>query len=245
MAGTASALGISGWLVAAALAITYLMARYDVTIQERRPRTHAATPAAAVDLARRAVTPVVAERSSDLGAEVRVAAGADLLAVDRRLEAAEREFPSDYRFTYQRATLAVYGRAEHGEAFHHLRRAADKAIGTDRAGEMLDRLEQDGGAGGRLRRLAVGHAEWSMLHEALEHRDRDRLWRAHASHRPAPTQQTHDGVPALMSVSSPLDQETPCIDALLARPQVPGDPGAESTYHSLREVCLRASARPR
>ena len=234
MPGSGRALGISGWLVAAVVAITYLMARYDVTIQEREPPGE---------------KPVVDERYSDLDAEVQIAGGADLLAVDRRLEAAEREFPSDYRFTYQRATLAVYGRAEHREAFHHLRRAADKAIETERAREMLDRLERDGGAKGRLRRLAAGHAEWSALHEALENRDRDLLWHPHASHLPVPesadaasvpTQPSNHSVPANASVS--LERGTPCMDALLAFRQVPTDPGAESAYHRLRELCLRGSA---
>ena len=252
MPSSGRALGISGWLVAAALAITYLMARYDVTIQERGPRTQAAALAAAVNLALGEMKPVVDERYADLEAEVQIAAGADLLAVDRRLEAAEREFPSDYRFTYQRATLAVYGRAEHREAFYHLRRAADKAIGTERAPEMLDRLEQDGGAKGRLRRLAVGHDEWSALHEALENRDRDKLWHAHASHLPVPTT-TRKRAPSNQSVDSasvptqPTNDSvpygTPCIDALLAHRQAPMDPEAKGTYHRLREVCLRGSAR--
>ena len=221
------ALGISGWLVAAVVAATYLMARYDVTIQERGPQG--------------GVKPVVDERYTDLDADVPIAGGADLLEVDRKLEAAEREFPSDYRFTYQRATLAVYGRAEHGEAFHHLRRAADKAIGTQRAREMLDRLEQDGGAKGRLRRLAVGHAEWSALHEALEKRDRDRLWHAQASHAAVP-KPAAPSVPASTSVSSRPAQGTPCTEALLAFRQVPTDPAAKRAYLRLQEECLRASA---
>jgi hypothetical protein len=227
------------------------MARYDVTIQERGPRPGIAALAAVVNVAQGEVKPVADERFAELAAEVQAAASADSLAVDQRLEAAEREFPSDYRFTYARATLAVYGRADHHEAFYHLRRAADKAIGTQRAREMLDRLEQDGGVKGRLRKLAVGHAEWSVLHEALEHRDRDRLWQAHASHVPAPatsrkrasapTQPAHDGVPARVSASVPLEHETPCLDALAAHRHVPMDHKARKRYHRLRELCLRGS----
>ena len=159
MRSSGRALGTLGWLVAAAVVTLYLMPRYDIVIQERGPRTRAATLAAAV--APGEWKPVVDERYTHLAAEAENAAGADLLAVDRRLEAAERAFPSDYRFTYERATRAVYGRAEHHEAFYHLRRAAEKAIGTERAPEMLDRLEQDGGPKGPLRKLAVGHDEWS------------------------------------------------------------------------------------
>ena len=50
------ALGISGWLVAAVVAATYLMARYDVTIQERGPQD--------------GVKPVVDERHTDIDADV-------------------------------------------------------------------------------------------------------------------------------------------------------------------------------
>ena len=221
MPGSGRALEISGWLVAAAVAITYLTTRYDVTIQERRPRIQergpriqAAALAPAINIAQGEMEPVVDERYADLMAEVQNAAGADLLAVDGRLEAAEREFPSDYRFTYERATLAVFGRAEHHEAFYHLRKAADKAIGTERTREMLDRLERDGGAKGPLRKLAVGHHEWSALREALENRDRDRLWRRHESHIPpsdhsadsasVPTQPTDASVQARLSAASTL-----------------------------------------
>ncbi len=241
MPGSGRALGILGWFVAAAVAITYLMARYDVTIHR------ASALAAAVNVAQGEVKPVVDEQYADLAAVAQIAAGADLLALDRRLEAAEREFPSDYRFTYERATLAVYGRAQHHEAFYHLRRAAEKALGTERAPEMLDRLEQDGGPKGRLRRLAVGHDEWSVLHEALENRDRDRLWHAHASHLPAPPTtwkrawSNHSADYA--SVPTQLEHGTPCIDALVALRKVPMDHEANSTYHRLREVCLRGSAR--
>ena len=246
MPGSGRALGISGWLVAVAIAIAYLMARYDVTIQERRPRSEAAALAAAVNVAPGEVKPVVDERYHDRAAEVQIAAGADPLALDRNLEAAEREFPSDYSFTYERATLAVYGRAGHHEAFHHLRRAADKAIETGRAREMLDRLEQDGEAKGRLRRLAVGHDEWSVLQQALEKRDRDRLWHAHASHLPVPTT-TRKSAPTNQSadrrVSSPLEHDTPCLDALVALRQGPMDLEAQRRYHRLQEVCLSGSGR--
>ena len=234
------ALGISGWFVFAMVAITYVMARYDITIHR------SSALAAAVDVAQGDMKPAADEQYNALAAEAQSAAGADLLEVDRRLEAAEREFPSDYRFTYERATLAVFGRAEHHEAFYHLRRAAEKAISTERASEMLDRLEQDGGPKGPLRRVAVGHDEWSLLHEALENQDRDRLWYAHASHRPAPTTTRERALSRLAgypSVPTTSEYATPCIDALVALQKVPMDPGARIRYRRLREVCLGGSAR--
>ncbi len=150
-----------GWLVVAAVVSMYLEAKYDITIQERRPSTAQAAAAAPTHVARAELLPVVARpndsaRSTsredlspqerypvatglelpavggNAGAEYRRlaaaaqnASAAELLSVDRSLEAAERALPSDYRFTYERARLAVYGRAEHHEAFYHLRRAAE------------------------------------------------------------------------------------------------------------------------
>ncbi len=212
-------LGIFGWLVAAAVAVLYLTTRYDVTIEERAPRTRPAALAAAVLVAPGDAKPVVDERYAHLAAEARHAAGADLPAMDRRLEAAEREFPSDYRFTYERAALSVYGRADHHEAFFHLRRAAEKAIGTGRSQEMLHSLKRDAGPKQRFAKLALGHEEWSVLDEALENRDADRLWREHAS----------------------LPVATPCIDALLALRQARVNPEAEHEYHRLEALCLRGS----
>ncbi len=232
MPGSSRALGILGWLVAAVVAITYLMVRYDVTIQQRGPGTRAAALAAVVNVVPGEVMPVVDERYADLAVEAQVADGAELLEADRRLEAAEREFPSDYRFTYERAALAVYGRAKHHEAFYHLQRAADKAIATVKAREMLGQLKQDGGAKGRLRRLAVGHREWSVLHEALEHEDRDRLWHDDASHRPVRTS-------VGMRASSLFESGQPCVAALIALREAPRDPEADEMYHDFRELCLR------
>lgn len=246
MPSSGRALGILGWLVAATVIAIYVMARYDITIQKQGPPTRVATLAVAAVPGE--WKPVVDERYTNLAAEAENAAGADLPEVDRKLEAAERAFPSDYRFTYERATLAVYGRAEHHEAFYHLRRAAEKAIETERTREMLSRLEQDGRLNGRLRRLAVGHDEWSVLREALEGRDRDRLWHAHKGHLDVPTA-TRKRVPSgqsadhasSTSVSSRLEHETPCLDALAALRQVPIDREAKSTYHRLRELCLQGS----
>ena len=183
MPGSGRALEISGWLVAVVVASMYVVAKYDVTVEERGPPNRATVLAAAVDVAQGEAKPAVDERYTDLALEVQIAAGADLLALDRSLMAAERESPSDYRFTYERAKLAVYGRAEHHEAFFHLFKAAEKAIETARTHEMLDRLERDGRPNGRLRRLAVGHDEWSVLHEALESDNRNRLRHERARHR--------------------------------------------------------------
>ncbi len=282
-----------GWLVVAAIVSMYLVAKYDITIQERRPSTAKAAAAAPTNVARAELLPVVARphdlarttSREDLSPQERYpaatglglpAVGADaeaeysrlakaaqnvsaaeLLTVDRRLEAAERALPSDYRFTYERARLAVYGRAEHHEAFYHLRRAAEKAIATERAPEMLDWLEEDGRPNGRLRRLAVGHVEWTLLHEALEHGDRHRLWQErgsrHSAHTPmrkaaahreetvsasAPMQHTERASSARMRASSLLESGEPC-GALVVLQRVRADPEVEEMSRYARELCLR------
>ena len=174
--GSVNALGIGGWLVAAGAVIYFLIPRYDVTVRERGPGIQTATAATpSSEVASGELEPVAAGAYKNLAVETRNAEGAGLLTIDRRLEAAEREFPSDYRFTYERAALSVYGRADHHEAFFHLRRAAEKAIGTEGSREMLHRLKRDGSSNERLAKLAVGHEEWSVLSEALENRDADRL----------------------------------------------------------------------
>ncbi len=228
------ALGISGWLVAAAAVALYVMAEYDVTIRERGPGAGTAAAASGSDGAPDEPEPAGSARHRSLAAQARNASGAELLDMDRRLEAAEWEFPSDYRFTYERAGLAVYGRAEHHEAFYHLRKAAEKAIRTERAGEMLDRLEHDRGPAGRLRRLAVGHSEWRVLHEALEHGDTDRLWHEHGKHEARSTRRR---------ASSLIDSREPCIGALTALQHLRTDPEAKAIYRDMRELCLRGGGR--
>lgn len=282
-----------GWLVVAAVVSMYLVAKYDITIQERRPSGTKGAAAAATDVARAELLPVVGrphdsarttsredlspqERvpaatglglpavAGDAGAEytrlataAQKASGAELLSVDRRLEAAERALPSDYRFTYERARLAVYGRAEHHEAFYHLRRAAEKAIATERAPEMLERLEEDGRPHGRLRRLAVGHVEWTLLHEALEHGDRHRLWHEresrHSAHTPmrkvatqreqtvaaaGPMQHSERASSAWMRASSLLESGEPC-GALVVLQQARAGPEVEEMSRYARARCLR------
>ncbi len=241
------ALRSSGWLVAAAVVALYVMAEYDVTIRERGPAAGTAAAASGSYGAPDEPEPTGSPRYRSLAAQAQNASGAELLDIDRRLEAAEWEFPSDYRFTYERARLAVYGRAEHHEAFYHLRKAAEKAIRTEKAGEMLERLEHDGGPEGRLRRLAVGHSEWRVLHEALEHGDTDGLWNEHRKHEaksaPPATQPSEQTLSARMRASSLIDSGEPCIGALVALQHVRTNPEAKAIYRDMRELCLRGGRR--
>jgi len=83
----------------------------------------------------------------------------------------ERQYPRDYRFPYERAKLAVKGSqgSSRTEAFKALNAAAEKAITTGKANEMLSGLETD--KTGDFSKLAQGRYEWSRLVAALKRKD--------------------------------------------------------------------------
>lgn len=80
----------------------------------------------------------------------------------------EKQYPGDYRFPYERAKLAMKG--EHSSAaFKALTAAAEKAIQTGKAGEMLNGLEEDKTRD--FSKLSQGRYEWSRLVAALKRKD--------------------------------------------------------------------------
>ena len=83
----------------------------------------------------------------------------------------ERQYPRDYRFPYERAKLAVKGSkaSSQTEAFKALNTAAEKAITTGKASEMLNGLESDKSKD--FSRLSQGRYEWSRLVAALKKKD--------------------------------------------------------------------------
>jgi hypothetical protein len=83
----------------------------------------------------------------------------------------ERKYPRDYRFPYERAKLAAKGSKSESrkEAFKALSAAAERAIATGKATEMLSGLETD--KAGDFYRLAQGRQEWSRLVVALKRKD--------------------------------------------------------------------------
>lgn len=93
----------------------------------------------------------------------------------------ERQYPRDYRFTYERAKLAANGSRANSrtEAFKALSVAAEKAISTGKANEMLSGLEAD--KAGDFQKLAQGRQEWSKLMTALKRRDPSLLGRDHSN----------------------------------------------------------------
>jgi hypothetical protein len=85
-------------------------------------------------------------------------------AVHAQLAKAQADFTWDYRFSYERAKLAVYGKAHHDEAFYHLYRAAEIAINNGDEDKMLQALQSDGNSG--FHNL-TDHEEWQTILAAL------------------------------------------------------------------------------
>ena len=141
-------------------------------------------PAAADSSASASLTaPKKAERITSIGGaeeewkrlrERRIGAKpSDTKAVIAAFEDAEKKYPSDYRFPYDRAKLSIKGITTHHEAFGALSAAAEKAIDNGKAQEMLDSLMAD--KDGDFYKLSRGHHEWQVLEDALRNKDRSGL----------------------------------------------------------------------
>ena len=89
------------------------------------------------------------------------------------VEAAEKKYPTDYRFPYERAKLSIKGVISHHEAFEALFAAAEKAIDNGKSQQMLNDLMSD--KDGDFYKASRGHHEWEALVEALESNDKAHL----------------------------------------------------------------------
>jgi len=85
-------------------------------------------------------------------------------------EEAEKKYPTDYRFPYERAKLSIKGITTHHEAFGALSLATQKAIDNGKAQEMLESLVAD--KDGDFYKLSRGHHEWQALVQALSSKDK-------------------------------------------------------------------------
>ena len=92
-------------------------------------------------------------------------------------QSAEKKYPADYRFPYERAKISIAGVTAHHEAFGALALAAEKAIDNGKAQEMLDNLTAD--ENGDFHKLSRGHREWQALMQALSNKDRRGLSELH------------------------------------------------------------------
>lgn len=80
----------------------------------------------------------------------------------------EKQYPRDYRFPYERAKFVVRAKRR-TEAFKALKVAAEKAITTGKANEMLSGLETDKTSD--FSELSEGSFKWSRLVAALKRKD--------------------------------------------------------------------------
>ena len=104
--------------------------------------------------------------------EKRIAAAAsDRSGILQAFASAEKQYPNDYRFPYERAKLGIREQESrsHAEAFNALTLAAEKAIKSGKALEMLDDLKVD--KAGDFQKLSHGHHEWTHLADALKRND--------------------------------------------------------------------------
>ena len=101
-----------------------------------------------------------------------IASSSDQTKVLQKFSENEKKFSSDYRFPYERAkVVTIAGRKKNfrEEAFAALTRAAQKAIHSGKAGEMLEHLKKDGD--GDFQKLSHGRREWAQLQKALKSKD--------------------------------------------------------------------------
>ena len=86
---------------------------------------------------------------------------------------AEKKYPTDYRFPYERARLIGKDFISHDDAFRALFIAAHKAIDAGKAQEMLDVMNAE--KDGDFHRLSRGHHQWKELDNALINNDTSAL----------------------------------------------------------------------
>ena len=86
------------------------------------------------------------------------------------LEQGEKQYARDYRFPYELSKLSIKGIVTHHEAFESLARAAEKAIDSGKAEEMLNSLMAD--KDGDFYKLSHGHHEWERFEQALRNKDK-------------------------------------------------------------------------
>lgn len=97
----------------------------------------------------------------------------DRSKIVKELQAGEQKYPTDYRFPYERAKLSIKGVITHDEAFSALLVAAERAMSSGKAQDMLSELMADKDT--YFRKASRGHGEWSLLIGALRGEDKEKL----------------------------------------------------------------------
>ena len=103
--------------------------------------------------------------------EKRIASPSDRLTIIQLFASKEGQSADDYRFPYERAKLVINSleTRSHHDAFSALSVAAEKAIKTGKADEMLKGLEAESTAD--FHKLSHGHREWTQIVQALKRND--------------------------------------------------------------------------
>ena len=91
--------------------------------------------------------------------------------IAEEFEVAEKKYPNDYRFSYERAKLML-PLPSHHETFHALTEAAATAIKNNQAAQLLSDLTRDKVAD--FRRL-TSHKEWIQIENALKEKNESLL----------------------------------------------------------------------
>lgn len=136
------------------------------------PRADATTKVVVEPKAQPNLTVDTAEQDLRELSEKRVGASAsDRPTLLQLFASSEKQHPRDYRFPYESAKVVINDRETkaHHDAFDALSRAAEEAIKTGKAREMLERLQAD--KFGDFHKLAHGHYEWTQIIEALKTED--------------------------------------------------------------------------
>lgn len=120
-------------------------------------------------------TPTADSEYNQLREKILSSVPAQHTEIEKELLAAERKYPTDYRFPYERAKLTA-NETEHHETFEALYEAGKKAIENGKADAMLADLQRDTATS--FRRLST-HREWKVLLTALTNKDAEDLKGGH------------------------------------------------------------------
>jgi hypothetical protein len=177
LAGLESAVGTGGHIADRSRKSHRRLTRITLRCRKARPTfpsptSTSQTPAAQTTTSNPADQEIKLLRERRTGAKP-----SDSSEIIAAFQGAEKKYPTDYRFPYERAKLSIAGVASHHEAFGALALAGEKAIDNGKAQEMLDSLTTD--KDGDFYRLSRGHHEWQVLEEALKNKDRASLKALH------------------------------------------------------------------
>jgi hypothetical protein len=176
VAGVALVSGMVGmwWLRPSTSVTTAAVAAQTVTSTSRSAQDYVPTVAVSntpveSPLPARATTVSADDELRDLKQRRTKGSVSDKRSVMRDIARMEREFPNDYRFPYERAKMAASDAKSLDQVFQALFIAAQKAIKSGKATEMLQVLDTDKVR--EFRKLARGHGEWGQIVQSLKNRD--------------------------------------------------------------------------